>query len=316
MADQRIDDGHHRPVMADRVAELLITDTRGAYLDLTAGGGGHMRALAERLEPEARIYGADVDPQAVERTGRALSRLKQFRKVIRTAFADIADAVAALDEDHFDGILLDLGVSSYQLDDPDRGISFRLDGPLDMRLNTESGTTAGELINSYDENRLKEIIAEYGEERQAARIAKAVVRERQRGMILTTSQLRDIILSVTRPPHQNKTLARVFQALRIAVNRELDQLSRVLPVAQSLLKPGGRLAVIAYHSLEDRIVKRFFQRQATGVCTCPPGLPACVCGATPTLRMITRKSVVPSADEITRNPRARSARLRVAEKVA
>ena len=315
MAGRLAPDGHHQPVLVERVTELLITDTRGAYLDLTAGGGGHLRALAELLDEDARLYGTDIDPEAVNRTKRALGGIRQDHRVLQTAFADIAEAIGDLPDTTFDGILLDLGISSDQLDAPERGISFRLDGPLDMRLNRDSGDTAAELVNNCDEHRLREILAEFGEERRAAGIAGAIVRERQRGMILTTTQLRDIVISVSRPPHQNKTLARVFQALRIAVNRELDQLSRVLPVALSLLKPGGRLAVIAYHSLEDRRVKRFFGQQASGICTCPPGLPTCVCGATPNLALVTRKPVVPSQEEINRNPRSRSARLRVAEKV-
>ncbi len=315
MAERPTEGSHHQPVLADRVAELLVTNTKGAYLDLTAGGGAHMLALAERLDLSARIYGADIDPEAVARTERALSQVSQVRKVIRTAFADIGDTVAELEEDRFDGILLDLGVSSYQLDDPSRGFSFRFDGPIDMRMDTASEVTAGELVNNLEEDRLKKLIAEYGEERQAAGIARAIVRERQRGMILTTTQLSEIVLSVVKPPHQNKALARVFMALRISVNQELEQLSRVLPVALSILKKGGRLAVIAYHSLEDRIVKRFFQRQAKVECSCPPDLPDCICGARPTIKLITRRAVVPSQEEIDRNSRARSARLRVAEKV-
>jgi 16S rRNA (cytosine1402-N4)-methyltransferase len=238
-----------------------------------------------------------------------------LRAVVQTAFADIATAAEDFADKEFDGILIDLGVSSYQLDEPSRGISFRFDGPLDMRFDPGAGQPASELVNRLEEKRLREIIAEYGEERQAARIARAIVRERQRRMILTTSQLRDIILAEVAPPHQTKSLARVFQALRIAVNEELEQLSRVLPVALSLLKYGGRLAVIAYHSLEDRIVKRFFQREARGACVCPPELPQCVCGAKPRLKLITRRPVVPDEAEIEQNPRARSARLRVAERL-
>ena len=314
MTDRPNDLGHHRPVLADRVTELLITDTQGAYLDLTAGSGGHLKALAGQLDSTARLYGADVDPEAVARVQQALKGIAQLKRVIRTAFAEIEEAVNGLDEDRFDGILLDLGISSDQLDDPQRGISHRFDGPLDMRLDPSSGTPASELVNGLEEKDLRRIISEYGEERQAAGIARAIVRERQRGMILTTTQLRDVVSSVTREPHRTKTLARVFQALRIAVNRELEQLSRGLPAALSLLKPGGRLAVIAYHSLEDRIVKQFFARQAKGVCTCPEGLPVCVCGAKPTLELVTRKPVVPTSEEINFNSRARSARLRVAAK--
>ena len=316
MAGRRIDGGHHQPVMAERVAELLITNANGAYLDLTAGGGGHLLALAAHLDPSARIYGADVDPEAVDRAERALHGTEQFQGVVRTPFADIDRAVKGLKEDRFDGILLDLGISSYQLDDPSRGISFRYDGPLDMRFDPGMGVSAAELVNSLDESDLRKILKDFGEERQAAGIAGAIVRERQRGMILTTAQLKDTVLSVVRPPHQTKALARVFQALRIAVNRELDQLSRVLPVALSLLKSGGRLAAISYHSLEDRIVKRFLQEQARGNCTCPPQLPQCICGASPTLKIVTRRPVSPSATEVATNPRARSARLRVAEKLA
>jgi 16S rRNA (cytosine1402-N4)-methyltransferase len=316
MAGQRREAGQHQPVMADVVTELLITNIQGVYLDLTAGGGGHLLALASRLDSSARIYGADVDPEAVERAGRALKATSQFRGIVQTAFADIGRAVRGLEEDRFDGILLDLGISSYQLDDPSRGISFRFDGPLDMRFDPSSGMSAADLVNRLSEGELRKILREYGEERQAAGIAVAVVKERQRGMILTTAQLRDIVLSVVNPPHETKALARVFQALRIAVNRELDQLSSVLPVALSLLKPGGRLAVISYHSLEDRIVKRFFQQEVKGRCSCPPELPQCVCGAAPTVKMVTRRPLAPTEAEIVVNSRARSARLRVAERLA
>ena len=316
MAGLRSDGGHHQPVMAERVAELLITDRKGAYLDLTAGGGGHLLVLATHLDPSARMYGADVDPEAVERTTHALTGIRQFRGVVRTAFADASEAFTGLEEDRFDGVLLDLGISSYQLDDPSRGISFRYDGPLDMRLDPGSEVTAAELISHLEERELRRILSEYGEERQAAGIARAIVRERQRGMILTTAQLRNVVLSVVKPPHQTKALARVFQALRIAVNRELDQLSRALPVVLSLLKTRGRVAVIAYHSLEDRLVKRFFQEHSRGVCTCPPQLPKCLCGAKPDLVLITRRAERPTEAEIAANPRARSARLRVAERTA
>jgi 16S rRNA (cytosine1402-N4)-methyltransferase len=237
-------------------------------------------------------------------------------KLVQTSFGKITDACQRLGERTFDGILLDLGISSYQLDDPSRGISFRLDGPLDMRLDPSRGAPAHELVNSLREPELRRIIDTYGEERQAARIAAAIVRERQRGMILTTGQLREVVLTVARPPHETKSLARVFQALRIAVNRELEELESVLPQARDLLRPGGRLAVIAYHSLEDRIVKRFFQTEAKGRCTCPPALPVCVCGARATLALVNRKPILPAAPEVEANPRARSARLRVAEKVA
>ena len=281
MAERQNDDLHHEPVLAGEVVELLITDTKGAYLDLTAGGGGHLRALAGCLDDQARLYGADIDPAAVQRTARALEGIAQFRNVIQTSFGDIHTAVDQLDETEFDGVLIDLGISSLQVDDPSRGISFRGDGPLDMRFDPSSGVTAGELLEKLSERELTEVIRKFGEERQAVRIARGIVRERQRGMILTTLQLRDIVLKVTKPPHQIKSLARV----------------------------------IAYHSLEDRPVKKFFSREAKGVCSCPPDLPVCVCGSKPSLRIVTRRPIVPGESEIARNPRARSARLRVAEKL-
>ncbi len=302
--------------MAEAVVALLITDIRGAYLDLTAGGGGHLKALAGGLENEARLYGIDADPEAVARVSRAMKGTGQFRTVVESAFGDVEARVEQLGEDRFDGILIDLGISSYQLDDPARGITFRFEGPLDMRFSPETDQSAADLVNGLSEMELKRIFVTYGEERQAARIARAIVTERQKGMILTTSQLRDIVISIVREPHRTKSLARVFQALRIAVNRELEQLEKVLPASINLLNEGGRLAVIAYHSLEDRLVKRFFQVQAKGECTCPPLLPGCVCGARPTAKIITRKPVYPDEAEISRNPRARSARLRIAEKLA
>ncbi len=315
MVDRANSSTYHQPVLVDRVVELLVTDLRGAYLDLTTGGGGHLKALAGRLDSAARLYGTDADPAAIERTTRVLEGIGQFRKLIRTRFGDIADAAKGFDDREFDGILLDLGISTYQLDDPERGISFRFDGPLDMRLDPTHGVPASDLINTLDEQKLKGIIGQFGEERKAGQIARAIVRERQRSMILTTTQLRDVVVAVVAEPHRNKSLARVFQAFRIAVNRELDELAAVLPQACALLKTGGRLAVISYHSLEDRLVKRFMQTQAKGDCQCPPEFPTCVCGAKPTLTIITRHAVVPDEAEIDGNPRARSARLRVAERL-
>jgi 16S rRNA (cytosine1402-N4)-methyltransferase len=315
MADRTNSGSCHQPVLVGRVVELLVTDPLGAYLDLTAGGGGHLKALAGRLGSTARLYGTDADPAAIERTTKVLEGVSQFRKLIRTRFGDIADAAKSFDDREFDGILLDLGISSDQLDDPDRGISFRLDGPLDMRLDPTRGVPASHLISTLSEQELKGIIGQFGEERKAGQIARAIVRERQRSMILTTAQLKDVVVAVVAEPHRTKSLARVFQAFRIAVNRELDELAAVLPQASDLLKPGGRLAVISYHSLEDRLVKRFMQTQAKGDCHCPRELPMCVCGAKPTLTIVTRHAVVPDDAEVSGNPRARSARLRVAERL-
>jgi 16S rRNA (cytosine1402-N4)-methyltransferase len=305
----------HQPVLAAEVVDLLITNRAGAYLDLTAGGGGHLRALAARLDTAARLYGIDRDPVAVNRATEALTSIAQSHTIVQAPFGDLAAIAGQFSDSVFDGILLDLGVSSRQIDDPARGFSFRHEGPLDMRMDPASPVTAAALINGLTERQLTEILRTYGEERQAPRLARAIVRERQQRMIQTTTQLSTIVNLVVRPPHQVKSLARVFQAFRIAVNRELEQLETVLPAAWQLLTAGGRLAVISYHSLEDRIVKRFMIDKARPACTCPPELEICVCDRTPTLTLVTRKPIEPSTEEIASNSRARSAKLRVGEKI-
>lgn len=304
------------PVMAGEVVKLLITDPEGAYLDLTVGLGGHLKALAEALGPKARLYGLDKDPAAVEQATRNLAGCRQVKKVVRACYGDIDTVVDRIEDKTFDGILLDLGLSSPQLDDAQRGFSFRLNGPLDMRFDPQSQErTAADLINSLSEQKLAETIRFFGEERFAPQLAKAIVRERQKTVIQKTGQLARIVTETVRPPYQTKSLARVFQAFRIAVNRELDELQAVLPKAFALLKVGGRLAVISYHSLEDRIVKRFFQKEAKG-CICPPELPECICNRSPRARIITKKALTPQKREKEQNPRSRSAKLRVAEKIA
>ena len=305
----------HTPVMPAEVVSHLITDREGAYLDLTAGRGGHLKALAEQLGAGARLYGIDRDPIAVAGTTQVLQPFVQFRTIIQAPFAELDHVAGQFGESAFNGILLDLGVSSPQIDDARRGFSFQSDGPLDMRFDPDSGVTAAELIEKLDQKQLAEIICTYGEEREAARMARAIIMERQRQQITTTSHLAAIIRANTPKPHQTKTLARVFQAFRIAVNRELEQLQNVLPIGFHRLHSGGRIAVISYHSLEDRIVKQTFQSWFKPRCTCPPGLPVCMCGVKAIARAITRKPVSPTDAEISRNPRARSARLRVVEKL-
>ncbi len=307
-------DTYHRPVMAAEVVGLVITDREGTYLDLTAGGGGHLKALTEKLGTKARLYGIDKDPAAVAHATRVLQTYPQFRKIAAAFFADLGAVVERWPDRVFNGILLDLGVSSHQIDQAARGFSFRFDGPLDMRFDPAAGDSAADLIKRLTEPQLEAILRTFGEERQSARIARAIVRERQKQMILTTSQLTSIVLHQIRPPHQTKSLARVFQALRIAVNHELEQLETALPAAISVLAPGGRLGVISYHSLEDRTVKRFFQNRAKADCTCPRDFPVCVCGRRPSLKLITSKPVTASLDERHENSRARSAKLRVAQK--
>lgn len=306
----------HRPVLVDEVVRLLVTDPDGVYLDLTAGGGGHLRALASALGRNVRLFGLDRDPQAVARLESTLSGVSQKVRIIESSF-DAVDRVAIREGiTKCAGILLDLGLSSDQIDDPARGFSFRIDGPLDMRFDQTVGPTAADLVNTKTEHELADIIRSFGEDKDARRIARRLVMERQTAMILTTHRLAEVVSGVVSAQHRTKSIARVFQALRIAVNQELERVERVLPMVVKLLAPAGRLAVISYHSLEDRIVKYYFREQSSGYCTCPREVPICVCGRKPSLESITRKPIVPSDSEIADNPRARSAKLRVAAKVA
>ncbi|MFQ5499209.1 MAG: 16S rRNA (cytosine(1402)-N(4))-methyltransferase RsmH [Candidatus Zixiibacteriota bacterium] len=304
----------HLPVLVDEVISRLVRDRRGAYFDLTVGAGGHLAAMANALSPEARLYGIDRDVSAVAAARQNLVGCKQKLRIEHASYGRFEAVVREFEDATFTGILLDLGLSSIQLDDPSRGFSFRYDGPLDMRFDSMGiGTTAGELVNSLDERHLAGLIRDYGEERQASRLAGEIVRERQKGMIRTTSHLAAIVRRTIPPPHQTKSLARLFQALRIAVNEELVLLEKLLPAAVQRLSPGGRLAAISYHSLEDRLVKQAFRKLSVG-CICPPGLPQCLCGKAPLVRLITRRGIVPTDEEKARNPRSRSARLRVAER--
>ncbi|MEW5781147.1 MAG: 16S rRNA (cytosine(1402)-N(4))-methyltransferase RsmH [Pseudomonadota bacterium] len=301
----------HQPVLlAEAVAALAIRPD-GLYVDGTFGRGGHSRAILERLGPMGRLVALDRDPQAVA-AGREIadSRLT----LVHAAFGRLGEVLDALGIARVDGILLDLGVSSPQLDDPARGMSFRFDAPLDMRMDTTQGETAAEFLARADQSEIEEVIREYGEERFAHALAKALVAARQRERISSTGQLAALVAQVvrTREPGQHPA-TRTFQALRIHVNRELEELSLALPQALDRLQPGGRLAVISFHSLEDRIVKRFL-RSAAQPPQPPKGVPVRAAELpAPSLRLI-GKPIRPGAAEIARNPRARSAVLRVAEK--
>jgi 16S rRNA (cytosine1402-N4)-methyltransferase len=305
--------------MVEEVVKLLVTNADGVYIDLTVGTGGHLRVLAEALGPHAKVYGVDKDENAVEQTIRNLAGYQQVKKIIRASYQEIdgvAEQIEITQERGFNGILIDTGFSSQQLDDPARGFSFTKDGPLDMRFDQQSlEPTAADLVSSLSEHRLSGIIRTFGEERLAPRIARAIVRERHKGKIQTTGQLARIIRTTAQSPHQTKSLARVFQALRIAVNHELEELQAALPKMFELLAIGGRMAVISYHSLEDRIVKRFYQSEVKG-CICPPELPVCVCHRQPRARLVTRKALTPQKEEMEQNPRSRSAKLRVLERTA
>ncbi|MCD4690590.1 16S rRNA (cytosine(1402)-N(4))-methyltransferase RsmH [bacterium] len=302
----------HLPVMAAEVVEFLVTRTSGLYIDCTVGAGGHARQILLNA-PSGRLLGLDLDRSAIEIAGEVLHPFSERVKLVRTNFAGLRAVAETEGFVPADGVLFDLGFSSMQLDDAGRGFSYANEGPVDMRLDGESGRSAAQLIAHAHERGLAEIIRDYGEERRARPIARAIVSARDSGKLETTADLAAAVIS-TRPKNRTKTLARVFQAFRIAVNDELGNLREGLKQAGAVLRPGGRIVVISYHSLEDRITKRFFVN-AVHPCTCPRDLPECACGKKPTLRIITKRIVTPGPDEVVRNPRARSAKLRVAERL-
>ena len=303
----------HRPVLLSEAVDSLGVKPDGVYIDGTAGGGGHSRAIAAKLTT-GRLLAIDQDPDAI----RVLNdRLGAFPcvTVYRCNFAAMAEAAAANGIEQADGVLLDIGVSSYQFDNPERGFSYHSDAPLDMRMSRE-GVSARDIVNTMSWQELAAILSRYGEEKNARSIAQGIARARAKAPIETTLQLAEIVKAsvparVRREP--GHPARKTFQALRIQVNGELDRLSEGLDAAFSLLKPGGRLAVITFHSLEDRIVKHRMADWCTG-CICPPDFPVCVCGRKPKADLLFRKGISPSAKEIEENPRSRSARLRVCVK--
>ena len=306
----------HIPVMPDECIEGLDIKADGIYVDGTLGGAGHSRLIAERLGPEGMLIGIDRDEDAIAASRERLADAKCQVKLVKSEFRNIKQILRDLDIPEIDGALLDLGVSSFQLDNPERGFSYMNDAPLDMRMDQNSGFTAGDVVNTYSEKELAKIIRDYGEERWATRIAAFVVRARKEKNIETTGELVQIIknaipASARRDgPHPAK---RTFQAIRIEVNDELGQLKRAVTDFIDVLAPGGRLAIITFHSLEDRIVKEAFNKRANP-CTCPPELPVCVCGKVADVKKITKKPVTPGDEETETNPRSRSAKLRVLEK--
>jgi len=304
----------HTPVMLVQVIEVLRPGPGGTFLDGTVGGGGHAEALLERTAPEGRLIGLDVDDESLAEAGERLARFGDRARLVRSNFADMKAASESAGIVTVDGVLLDLGGSSHQFDTPERGFSFREDGPLDMRQDRRLTRTAADILAESSEEELTRIFRTYGEEPFAKRLAVAVVQERARQPITRTIQLADLIRRVKRGSHRSIHPATlVFQALRIAVNDELNQLQRGLEAAVELCRPGGRIAVIAFHSLEDRIVKDFMRRMSSP-CVCPPVLAVCRCGLRRRLRLVQRKAFRPTEAEVAANPRARSARLRAAEK--
>lgn len=305
----------HRPVLLRETVEALRVLPGGTYIDGTLGGGGHAEAVLSALGGTGRLLGIDQDPDALAAAGERLKGYENFTAV-RGNFSDMLELAREQGIERADGILLDIGVSSHQLDTPERGFSYHHDAPLDMRMSQE-GPSARDLVNTLTSRELSDIIFRYGEDKSARRIAEGIVRAREDGPIETTGQLAEIVkASVPAAVRRGEghPARRTFQALRIAVNGELDALEKGLDAALELLGPGGRLAVITFHSLEDRIVKRKLAEYCQG-CVCPPDFPVCVCGRRPKGKLVHRKGLAPGEEELLENPRARSARLRAVEKL-
>ncbi len=307
----------HVSVMAEEVMQYLQPHSGGVYLDGTLGGAGHARLILEASSPDGVLIGMDRDMEALAAAQRELASFGE-RVVLRQGnFSDMCTQLDQLEIAAVDGILLDLGVSSHQIDSPERGFSFREDGPLDMRMNPKEGVSAATVVAETEVDELKRIFRDYGEERWAGKIARAIVTDREKTPFVTTLQLADLISRVVpagRGPQRIHPATRVFQALRIHVNGELDSLRTALDTAWLRLKTGGRLVVISFHSSEDRMVKQAFRALATG-CVCPPRLAVCACGEQPSVRVLTRKAVRATESETENNPRARSAVLRAMEKL-
>jgi len=307
----------HEPVLLEQAVEDLVTRTDGVYVDGTCGGGGHSRTIGGLLSVSGRIICLDRDPQAVRQCRARMSFMEDQVLVMKSDFTDVGRILHEEGLERVDGILLDLGLSSHQLDRSGRGFSFKRNEPLDMRMDPESGLTAGHLVNTIAEDELERILRTYGEEKKARAIARAVVKARRIGPLSSASELASLIRSVfpySRRPGEIDPATRSFQALRIAVNRELDHLQWFLDKVPGWIRPGGRLVILAYHSLEDRMVKQAF-RAWEKACTCPPGFPVCNCGKKPLFRPVRRRGIKPTQEEIQRNPRSRSAVLRAAERI-
>jgi 16S rRNA (cytosine1402-N4)-methyltransferase len=315
--DESSVESQHIPVMLGPVIELLKCRPGGIYVDGTVGGGGYARSMLEESAAEGVVVGMDWDGEAIERVRERLGSYGTRLILEKADFADIRRVLLKHGIREVDGIVVDLGVSSYQLEEAQRGFSFAKEGPLDMRMNRNSAQTAADLVNSLPERELADLIYKYGEERLSRRIARAISEARRKGRIESTRELAELIRKVvprTRDSFRIHPATRTFQALRIAVNREIDSLESFLPEALEVLKPGGRLCAVAFHSLEDRIIKEAFRNWARS-CRCLRGRAACECEGRPLVRLLTKKVLRPSPDEIERNPRSRSAKLRAAEKL-
>ena len=309
---------HHIPVFADECMSLLMPERGGIFVDCTAGGGGHSYEIAKRLPDGSRLISVDRDDEAIAACTARLAEYADKFTIVKSNYSEIGDVLDRLGIDKIDGIMWDLGVSSHQLDDAERGFSYMAEAPLDMRMDQSGGMTAADVVNTYSEKDLARIIRDYGEEKFFPRVAHAIVTARDTKPIKTTTELADIISSAipaaAKHAEAQHPARRTFQAIRIEVNGELDGIAPSIEAAVDHLAPGGRCAVITFHSLEDRIVKQTFARLSKG-CECPPDFPVCVCGKKPIVAPVTRKPILPSDEEMARNPRSRSAKLRCVEKL-
>jgi 16S rRNA (cytosine1402-N4)-methyltransferase len=301
----------HIPVLYDEVLAGLKVGPGRCYIDATLGAAGHATGILRNSAPDGRLLGLDADPEAIAFTEQVLRPFRERMTLQAANFRELRSVAASLGFEQVDGILMDLGISSRQLEDAHRGFSFTQEGPLDMRMDPSLQRNAAYLVNALPEAELADLLWRYGEERHARRIARAIVGARP---ITTTGQLADLVAHTIGRHEKIHPATRTFQALRIVTNDELDALSQALPQALDLLEAGGRLAVISFHSLEDRLVKRFYQQEARD-CICPPETPICRCEHRATLQIVTRRPIRPTPEEVSRNPRSRSARLRVAERL-
>jgi len=302
----------HVPVMLKEVVAALSVQPGGRYLDATVGGGGHASAILKKSSPGGQLLGIDADPKAIAAAAKKLKPYADSTLLVNDHFTNLKDICTRYDYSPVHGILLDLGMSSLQLNEAGRGFSFQREAPLDMRFSPRQEISAADIVNRYTESKLEDLLRNYGEERRSRQIARSILKKRP---IATTTALASVVSEAVGGRHGRiHPATRTFQALRVAVNRELEQLESVLSQAVGLLGFEGRLVVISYHSLEDRIVKRFMQREARE-CICPPDIPACVCHHQASIKLISRRVIVPTPDEVRRNPRSRSARLRVVERI-
>jgi 16S rRNA (cytosine1402-N4)-methyltransferase len=304
----------HQPVLVKEVLESLLPEKCGVIVDATVGAGGHAEAIAAKLQAKAKLICIDRDESALRVAKKRLVRHASRIHFAHLRFSQIEDFLSSLDIKQVSGFLFDLGVCALHLEDAERGFTFQLNGPLDMRMDRSQPKDAREVVNNYSFQELTRILNKFGEERFYKKIARAIVDRRKTAPILTTFQLRSLTESVVNPKYRIKSLARTFQAIRIEVNHELEELREGLKQAVRLLAPAGRLCVISYHSLEHRLIREKLRREDKG-CVCPPDLPVCCCGAKANVKMVATKPIVPSPEEIEVNPKARSAKLWVAEKL-